>query len=246
MYLVKAKYFNVMRATCAILLTIAWSQSKAQLQCAAGSECTPINNIPNEIIGDNDVYTTCTQDNQCQTSTAMCKQSDEVIPKVPCNARAPNGAVYAWCKNPICEITGGQAGNSTGFCKCDHWNRPNGGCVAVSEARIFKPMNENSQYHMAGFAFVYLIILASFYGLIIFAWLINNCKNQHDRVLNHDWFKHNVFFLFKDFIDAWVKVFTKKDQSGAIELTNLSDDLNSQPKRLRGLKLHDLKQTTTV
>ena len=236
-----------MRATCAILLTIAWSQSKAQLQCAAGSECTPINNIPNQIIGDNAEYTTCTQDgNQCQASTAMCQQSDEVIPKVPCNAQAPNGAVYAWCKNPRCEFAGGQKGNSTGFCKCDHWNRPNGGCVAVSEARIFSPMTENTQYHMAGFAFWYLITLAILIGSIFFAWFINKCKHRHDKVLNDDWFSHNVFFLVKDAIETWGKVFKTKDNVSSVNSTDTSFVLNSQPKRLRGLKLHDLKQTTTV
>ena len=213
---------TIMRVMMPLVLTVALAA--AQTTCGPDSECTPIDNIPNT---KTTAFTACNSSsnaNVCTSANARCEQADKVEPSVPCNAQSPTGDT--WCDSPYCEDN---------HCKCDHWLRPNGGCIIKDEGKTFGPLNANATQGLAGFAFIYLIIWACLLviGTVVELWRGKMYSSRHKN-----WWTASVPFLAYYII----KTISRKDFD--LEFDNEPTQYNlraNQPRKLKGVQLTELQ-----
>ena len=219
---------TIMRAMMSLALTAA-----AQATCGSDSECTPIDNIPNV---PTTAFTACNSTEQCKATNARCEQADLVEPSVPCDAKSPTGD--PWCDSPYCEDN---------HCKCDHWLRPNGGCIIKDEGKTFGPLNANATQGLAGFAFIYLIVWACLLviGTCVRAWaLIKDVRpyNTSPLVKNTLWWTASAPTLFYYSLGTLCgKNFYEKDFDLDFDKhTTRYISRNTQPRKLKGVQLTEL------
>ena len=216
---------TIMRVMMPLVLTAALAA--AQTTCGPDSECTPIDNIPNTMTT---AFTACNSSsnaNVCRSANARCEQADKVEPSVPCNAQSPTGDT--WCDSPYCEDN---------HCKCDHWLRPNGGCIIKDEGKTFTPLNANATRGLAGFAFIYLIIWACLLviGTVVYLWRGKMYSSRHKN-----WWTASVpflaYYIFKTISEFDFEV---SDEHFNNDTTRYISRAN-QPRKLKGVQLTELQ-----
>ena len=215
---------TIMRVMMPLVLTAALAA--AQTTCGPDSECTPIDNIPNTMTT---AFTACNSTDQCRSANARCEQADKVEPSVPCNAQSPTGVT--WCDTPYCEDN---------HCKCDHWLRPNGGCIIKDEGKTFGPLNANATQGLAGFAFIYLIIWACLLviGTVVYLWRGKMYSSRHKN-----WWTASVpflaYYIFKTISEFDID-FEVSDEHFYNNTTRYNLRAN-QPRKLKGVQLTELQ-----
>ena len=207
---------TIMRAMMLLALTAA-----AQATCGSDSECTPIDNIPNT---KTTAFTACNSTEQCKATNARCEQADQVRPSVPCDAQSPTGDT--WCDSPYCDVDN--------YCKCDHWLRPNGGCIIKDEGKTFRPLSANATQGLAGFAFIYLIIWACllFIGTVVYVWRGKMYSSRH----KHWWTASVPFLAYYIFKTMTEKDFDLEFDNGTTPYALRAN----QPRKLKGVQLTEL------